>query len=97
MTGTCYLVSHTYTKDDILNVVKADTRREVICETNSIRSSEFHEAMRDGLSPEIELRTAYVNYAGETEVEFGGEKFNVYRTYKDGDYIELYCEKVAGV
>lgn len=97
MTGTCYLISRTYTKDSNLNLVPTETRREIICEERSLSSSEFHNAKRDGLSPEIEIVTAKVNYQGEKILEYNGTRYGIYRTYVRGDSIELYCEIKAGI
>lgn len=97
MTGTCFLISRTYTKDDCSNLVPTEAKREVICDERSLSSSEFHNAKRDGLSPEIELITAKVNYGGEKIVEYKGIRYAIYRTYVRGDSIELYLEAKAGI
>ena len=97
MTSTCYLINRTYTKDDVSNLIPTESKREIICDVRSIRSSEFHEAKRDGLSPEYEVVTAKVNYNGEKILEYNGKKYGIYRTYINGDNIELYCEMKAGL
>jgi hypothetical protein len=44
------------------------------------------------------VRTPAVNYAGEAEIEVDGFRYAIYRTYTDTeDFIELYCERKAGV
>lgn len=97
MTGTCYLISRTYTKDDYSNLVPTPNPREIICEEKSLSSSEYHNAKRDGLSPSLVLVTALVNYEGESILEYRGNTYSIYRTYVIGDNIELYCEVKAGL
>ena len=97
MNTTCILISNTYTQDAYLNHIPTENRREVLCEELSNYSSEWHEARQNGLSLSYTLRTANVNYNGERIVEYKGVKYSIYRTYKDGDDIELYLAELAGV
>lgn len=97
MTGICTLISQTYTKDAELNMIPTPIRKDVFCEEEEIYSSEFFEAKRSGLSASIMLKTATVNYSGEKFLEYKGNTYAIYRTYRKGDYIELYCEDKAGL
>lgn len=97
MTTFCKLISKTYTQDALLNFVETEVEREVLCEEEDMGGAEWHKAKQNGLSPRFMLKTATINYQGETELEYNGKRFNIYRTYKDGDKIELYCEVAAGL
>lgn len=73
------------------------TRKEVFCECHSINRNEFFEAGRNGLNPQFEFTMFAGDYNGETLVEYRGQSYAVYRTYKtDDDYIELYVERRGG-
>ncbi len=97
MTGVCELISMTYSKDEYLNIVREKSYREIIVEESSMYANEWHQAKQDGLSPSFVLRTAKVNYGGETTLRYQGKEYSIYRTYNYGDDIELYCQEVAGV
>lgn len=76
---------------------KAYTSREVFCNVKSVSRAEFHAAGRNGLNPDFEITMFAADYEGETVVEYEGNTFAVYRTYRaDGDYIELYVERQGG-
>ena len=98
--------------DDVLTLISVDlqqngfggfsasgeTRREVFGSVASVARSEWYEAGRKGMNPEIVFTTPCVNYESETEAEFHGVRYGIYRTYRvrDTDEIELYLERKAG-
>lgn len=92
------LISVSYSKDDLEQMVPTETKREVFCQQHSISQSEFFEAGRSGLQPQHKLTIFEGDYQGETIAELDGVRYSVYRTYLGkGDCIELYLERKAGV
>lgn len=73
------------------------TRRQVFCQVGSVTQTEFYEAGRNGLNPEYRFTMFFGDYAGETEVEYNGNVYSIYRTYLTrSDTIELYAERKGG-
>ena len=71
--------------------------REVMCQVDSITRAEFFEGGRNGLNPEYTFRMFFGDYQGERLVEYRGNRYGVYRTYRGrGDLIELYVERKGG-
>ena len=76
---------------------KTDSSRTVFCKVDSVTASEFFDGGRNGLNPEYRFTMFSGDYQGERVVEYNGERFGVYRTYKaKNDMIELYCERKGG-
>lgn len=100
MDGVAYFIEQKYIKDVLGQFVTEDTcKREILITEGSITRTEWNNAGRNGYKPEIMLTTAKVNYGGEGEIEFKGQRYSIYRTYSppNSDEIELYLEKKAGV
>lgn len=96
-TDVCTLISETYEQNELGEFIPTETRREVICQVSSITRTEFFDAGRSGLSPEKALTVFWLDYNGESTVEFHGQRYGIYRTYTpDEESIELYLEKKAG-
>lgn len=75
--------------------------RQVFAFVESVTRAEFYQAGRAGFSPSFVFTVFADDYHGEGTLEYNGEVFAVYRTYRktggDGsDYIELYAERKAG-
>jgi len=67
-----------------------ETRRDVFCNKASIGQKEFYQAHAVGLQPELKLVIAdYLDYEGETLVEYDGQIYRVLRTYRAGQELEL--------
>lgn len=98
MDGVAYLIHKSHTRDELGQLVPKEEKIEVFVMTKSVSGKEWHEAGRNGLKADIALITAYVNYSGETFIEYDGVRYGIYRTYhnKETDEIELYLEKKAG-
>lgn len=90
------LLSAELTKDSLGVQHRTETRRNVFVEVSSVSASEWYEASRADLNPEYRFRMFFADYAGETSCEYQGKLLAVYRTYRDGDYMELYTERKAG-
>ena len=97
MTDELTLITQTITTDDYNVEVIAETERTVLCEVSSITQSEFFAAANTELQPELRFTVFFGDYAGESVVEFQGNRYAVYRTYRSGDYMELYVERKIGV
>lgn len=76
-----------------------EKRRRVLCEAGGIRRSEWAAAGAAGYKPELVVTVPFVDYRGEAEAEYRGQRYSVYRTYpvNDGWDIELYLEVKSGV
>lgn len=69
-----------------------ETRKDVFCRLASIGQKEFYQAHAVGLQPELKFILAdYLDYSGETLVEYNGQRFRVLRTYRDSNELELVC------
>lgn len=78
--------------DEYGDPVVTHTRREVFCRLASIGQKEFYQAHAVGLQPEVKFVLAdYLDYEGETLVEFDDQLFRVLRTYRTGHELELVC------
>ena len=91
------LIGAAYAKDALKQFVVTLSRRTVLCTIGSITASEFFEAGRNGLRPQFRANVFAGDYQGETEAEYQGIAYSIYRTYcpKD-DTVELYLERKAG-
>ena len=96
MTDVITLIAETITTDDYGREETTETKRTVFCETYSITRSEFYSAADAEISPEYRFNVFFGDYAGERIVEYQGERYAVYRTFRSGDYMELYAERKIG-
>lgn len=90
------LLSETYTQDSYGVMVKTTTGRDVIADVHSVSRSEWFEGGRNGLNPEYEMRIHQGEYQNEEMLSYDGIVYSIYRTFRDGDIIELYVEKKKG-
>lgn len=97
MTDVITLISQTYTLDDYGNNVATETMFDVFCEIDSITQSEFYAAANTELNPEYRFRVFFDDYDGQSVLEFDGKRYGIYRTYRSGDYMELYAERKVGL
>ena len=64
---------------------------------SSVTASEFFEGGRNGLKPDYRMSLFFGDYHGEEMLEFNGQTYAIYRTYKrTTDTIELYVERKGG-
>ena len=76
--------------------VKTETVNEVFASWDGVNRSEFFSGGQNGLKPEKMFLTFKGNYNGEEVLEHEGERYTIYRTHQNGDYLELYAEKRKG-
>ncbi len=92
------LIGQTYKKDSIGQMIPEETEREVFCSVSSVSGSEWFEAGRNGIRPEVKVTMFCPDYQGEVIAELDGTRYSVYRTYMaKHELMELYLEKKAGV
>ena len=90
------LITVEQTQDDYGVWRETETATEVFCEVGSVTRTEFFEAGRSGLNPAFVFTIFGDDYNGAEVVEFAGKRYGVYRTYRDGDDLELYAERKGG-
>lgn len=90
------LISSNETQNVYGVFVSNPTEREVFCRVESVTQAEFFEGGRSGLNPEYKFIVFDGDYSGESVCKFAGKQFAIYRTYRIGDYIELYAERKGG-
>lgn len=66
------------------------TKRVVLCGLRSIGQAEFYQANAVDIHPEGKFILAdYLDYDGETLVDWNGKRYRVLRTYRTGQELEL--------
>lgn len=75
----------------------AETARTVFADVESASATEFHNGFRNGLNPKFVFTMFHYDYNNESEVEYEGSRYSVYRTFLRGtDRIELHAERRGG-
>ncbi len=95
-----YLVSRTLTEDSIGNIgTSVETTKKIYAKKQSVKTSEFYNATMIGLSPTCEFVIKRLNYAGQRELYWNNEKYEVIRTVdpKNKFDIVLVCSKKIGI
>lgn len=76
--------------NEVITLIKGDTRRDVFCRLQSIGQSEFYGASARDFYPEKKFVLAdYLDYDDEQLIEHDGRRFRVLRTYRVGQELEL--------
>ena len=91
-----YLLSETYSQDDYGVTKATQTQHKVYADVQSVTGAEWFEGGRNGLNPEYRMRVFHSEYNGEESLIYNSKYYAIYRTYMDGDIIELYVEKRKG-
>lgn len=74
--------------------VETEARREVFVNKKSATRSEFYAAKQAGDKIALVLEVRGSDYEGETRIEYGGNPYEVVRTYtRAGEVIELNCKE----
>lgn len=61
---------------------KTETSRQVFAKVNSVTRAEFFNGGRNGLNPQMVFTVFSADYEGEKVVEYQGDRYAIYRTYK---------------
>lgn len=93
------LISATQSTDTIGQIVNAGTPTNVFARISSIDRTEWYNAGKNKMNPQMRATVKSFEYSGEREVEIDGIKYGVYRTYNvpGTDDTELYLEEKGGV
>lgn len=92
-----YLISTEYTQNALKQYVYTPTRRQVYCSVSSVSQTEWFEGGRNGLNPQLRFTMFAPDYHGESELEFEGVTYTIYRTYLGkNEFIDLYTELKKG-
>ena len=82
--------------NEVITLIKGDTRREVFCRLQSIGQSEFYEASARDFYPEMKFVLAdYLDYDDEQLIEYSVRRFRVLRTYRKGQELELTVQRAS--
>ena len=82
--------------NEVITLIKGDTRREVFCRLQSIGQSEFYEASAQDFYPEMKFILAdYLEYDNERLIDYDGRRFRVLRTYRTGQELELVVQRAS--
>lgn len=92
------LIGITYHKNSSGVDIAVETEREVYVGLKSVGRSDFYAAGQAGLALDHVFVTDPINYNGEQEVEYLGERYEVTRTYQSSsNVLEIYVGHKAGV
>ena len=95
-----YLVSQVKEEDEIGNILpSSETKVKNYAKKQSVKTSEFYNAIEVGLTPSCEFVIKRLNYHGEEELEWNNERYQIIRTVdpKNKFDIVLVCSKRIGV
>lgn len=84
-------------KDQLQQEKKREIKRQVYCDKKSLSQTEFFLAGQQGLIAQHVFIVRLADYNGESIVMYNSIKYNVYRVYEKGEFIELYTNKKVGV
>ena len=96
MTDVLTLITQTITIDTYGNEVATETESEVYCEVDSITQTEFYAAANTEINPDYKFTVFFGDYDGQVVIKYHDVRYTVYRTYRAGDYMELYAERKIG-
>ena len=86
------LVKQTNAVDECGDTVTTEETRTVYCRLRSVGQQEFYQAHAVGLKPEMKFVLAdYLDYNGQTCINYRGERYRVLRTFRSGIEMELVC------
>ena len=69
---------------------------EVFCEKKSVTRTEYFTAGQSGLRPSAMFKVHLLDYDQELYIRHEEKIYSIYRTFENGDFIELYCEVRSG-
>lgn len=73
-----------------------ETRREVYADVQSVKRSEFFEALKAGVKEVIAFQVSCHDYKNEKILEYDGIRYHVERSYRTNpDMMELNCSEVT--
>lgn len=91
------LISTVETRDAINQPMQTETSRSVLCTVKTVTRAEWVAASQRALAPAAVAKVFFADYAGEDLAKLNGKRYEIYRTYEAGDYIELHLGTRVGV
>lgn len=86
------LITVEETTNEVGDLVKVRTEKEVFAELKSIGQTEFYQAKALGLKPELKFVLAdYYDYNDEKIVNYCGKDYSVLRTFRNNNELEIVC------
>ncbi len=92
----CYLVEVEIIEDGLKNQIEHRIPRRVFCGELPVYSSEISNAGNIGIKAEKLIAIDFEEYNNEKYLIYNSREYTIYRTYRVGDYIELYCGERIG-
>lgn len=97
MPDTVILVSEETVQDATKQTYKREVHTgEILCELDSVTRSEWSTAQQAGWEAECRVTVFYLDYAGQNTAVFHGKRYGIYRTFRDGERVELYLGTRVG-
>lgn len=94
MNDVLTLIKRTPGKDADNRPIITEATRDVFCGLKSIGMTEFYQAHAQDFHPEAKFVLAdYLDYNNETMCQHNGQRYNVLRTYRTGQELELVVER----
>lgn len=93
---TIFLITQIKERGEDGQTRTTEEAREVFARLTSAGRNEFFKGQQVGFAPEYVFEVAAVDYEGETLCAFDGIRYKVYRSYENGDMVELNVERIAG-
>ncbi len=90
---TMKLVRIIESTNEVGDLVKTRSEREVFVDVKSIGQSEFYQAQATGLKPEFKFILAdFFDYENEKIVNYDGKDYRIVRIFRSGNRLEMVCE-----
>ena len=97
MNDTIILVTEETATDATKQKYKREAQTdELLCELLSITRTEWGTAQQAGYDAEYSVRMFFLDYSGQRTAIFHGKRYAIYRTYRDGERVELYLGTRVG-
>ncbi|HFI0021325.1 TPA: phage head-tail adapter protein [Streptococcus suis] len=80
--------------DELLQPIHIEVDVEVSCNKRSLTRSEYYFASQANMNPSMVLEVHGFEYDNQVYVDFEGVRYEVIKTFENGDIVELTCEVV---
>ena len=97
MDAIAYLVQDDVrTFDEYGNELISQPLKEIFVQVDTVYNTEFYNAAQAGLRPTLRFFITHrIDYNGETDIVYEGERYHVIRTDWSGHGVALICEEQA--
>lgn len=91
------IVTDNPVRDNNGNLKYQERKVQIFCKVRSATRTEFYAAENATLKPEYIITiSSHIDYHGERELEYHGDRYVVIRSYWTGDEVELTVGKKLG-